>query len=83
MPKDKVFMNEIFDLVIENQHFLSFPYYFPDSNVMEKSRKSLIKKKLKNTPKDNKSLRNTKIMSSNAAGVNSKQILFERSNSFV
>ena len=52
MPKERVFMNEIFDLVIENQRFLSLPYYFPDSILMEKSRKSLIKKKLKNTQKD-------------------------------
>ena len=52
MPKDRVFMNEIFDLVIENQRFISLPYYFPDTDGMEKSRKSLVKKKLKQNPTD-------------------------------
>jgi hypothetical protein len=43
LPKERVFMNEIVDLVIEHQRFLSFPYYFPENEVMEKSRKNLVK----------------------------------------
>ena len=43
LPKEKVFMNEIVDLVIENQRFISFPYYFPGSDAFEKARKNLVK----------------------------------------
>ena len=48
LPKDTVFLNEIVDLVIEHQRFLSFPYYFPETELMEKSRKNLVKLDQKN-----------------------------------
>ena len=63
MPKDRVFKNEIFDLVIENQRFISLPYYFPDTDGMEKLRKSLVKKKLKQITTDINQTKNSTAIS--------------------
>ena len=39
MPKENTFMNDVFDLTVESNRFLSLPYNFPDSEEFKKSQK--------------------------------------------
>ena len=72
LPKEKVFMNEIVDLVIENQRFISFPYYFPGSDAIEKARKNLVKLDLKSNFKNSETTQLGMNLKSAEAGFNGR-----------
>jgi len=42
IPKENTFQNSIFDLTVENNRFLSFPFFFNEDSIKAKGRKSKI-----------------------------------------
>jgi hypothetical protein len=43
MPNSPTLQNDIQDISLENNRYLTLPYYFPDSDEFKKSKKSVLK----------------------------------------
>jgi hypothetical protein len=45
IPKENTFHNSLFDLTVENNRFLSFPYFFEDKDAPKKRKEGKLLKR--------------------------------------